>query len=330
MDRSESRDRKIMWRIGGVMAVLLLLVVGVIAWQLWQRQLQREAEQRAEMRADTAAMVTMVPEFTDYLKKVRLTTGTAFDFLDYAKVGEAEDSEVRISLEGDYDLGTVGEYNLAYLARDAEGREAREDFVVEVVAGEPGGVEIVERKFKTQTGFWGEVREGATYVDGVLIANKTYALPETYGEGLTEETTQALAAMQQAAEAEGLDIWVVSGFRSYETQRQLYNRYVARDGQEEADTFSARPGFSEHQTGLAVDLNLADTKFALEPEGQWLAANAYKYGFVLRYPEGKSEITGYIFEPWHFRYVGETLAEKLYNGGDWISLEEYFGITSRY
>lgn len=328
MDRTESRDRKVLWRIGGVMTVLLIFVVGVIVWQIWQRQAERQSQQEMQVETEAVAMVKSAPEFVDYLRRVRLTRGTAFDFLAYVQVADSEESNVTV--EGDYDLNMAGEYQLTYVAYDRDGREARQDFVVEVIAGEPGTVEILERSFKTQTGFVGEVRDGLTYVDGVLIANKTYGLPEGYGEALTTEVTQALAELQSAAEIEGMDIWVVSGFRSYETQRQLYNRYVARDGQVEADTFSARPGFSEHQTGLAVDLNLADTKFAETLEGQWLAANAYKYGFILRYPEGKDEVTGYVFEPWHFRYVGQELAQKLYNNGDWISLEEYFGITSMY
>ena len=171
---------------------------------------------------------------------------------------------------------------------------------------------------------------GVTMVDGVLIANKSYGLPEDYGEALTAETLAAFEEMQAAAAAEGLSLQIVSGFRTYATQANLYTRYVRRDGAAEAETYSARPGFSEHQTGLAMDINMADSSFAETPEGRWLAEHAAEYGFILRYPEGKSEVTGYIFEPWHFRYVGRDLAEQLYNQGEWLSLEEYFGLTSEY
>ena len=99
-------------------------------------------------------------------------------------------------------------------------------------------------------------------------------------------------------------------------------------------TYSARPGHSEHQTGLAMDILTSSTSESKTPQFKpaldWLADNAYKHGFILRYPEGKNHITGYIFEPWHYRYVGTELAEILYNNGDWITLEEYFGIDSAY
>ena len=102
------------------------------------------------------------------------------------------------------------------------------------------------------------------------------------------------------------------------------------DGKALADTYSARPGHSEHQSGLAIDINMADSAFDSSPEAKWLNDNAYKYGFILRYPKGKDNITGYMYESWHFRYVGTELANKLYNDGNWITLEEYFGIDSKY
>ena len=113
-------------------------------------------------------------------------------------------------------------------------------------------------------------------------------------------------------------------------QKIIYNDYVARDGQLMADTYSARPGYSEHQSGLAIDVNSLDQDWENTPEGKWLSANCYKYGFIIRYPKGKEDITGYMYEPWHIRYVGKDLAEKLYNNGNWLTLEEYLGITSVY
>ena len=135
--------------------------------------------------------------------------------------------------------------------------------------------------------------------------------------------------MRKAALEDGIELKVVSGFRSYDIQNGLYNRYVARDGKAAADTYSARPGHSEHQTGLAADLNSVDNNFGDTKEGKWLNDNCYKYGFILRYPKGKEEYTGYMYESWHFRYVGD-IAKELYNNGSWLSLEEYLGITSKY
>ena len=136
--------------------------------------------------------------------------------------------------------------------------------------------------------------------------------------------------MKEAASNDGLNIYVVSGFRSYWDQNYIYNNYVAWDGQYNADTYSARPGHSEHQTGLAFDLNWVSDEFEYTSEGIWLNNNAYKYGFILRYPKGKTYETGYIYEPWHYRYVGTDLSYKLFNNGNWITIENYFGINSQY
>ncbi len=170
--------------------------------------------------------------------------------------------------------------------------------------------------------------QNVTYIKGVLIVNKTYPLPASYNPGVNGEAHAAFKNMQSAASSAGLNIYIASGFRSYETQRQIYNSYVASYGQAKADTFSARPGHSEHQTGLCFDLNSIDDSFAYTQEGAWVAENCYKYGFIIRYPKGKESITGYQYEPWHIRYLGVDLATSVHNSG--LSLEEYLGITSSY
>ena len=171
--------------------------------------------------------------------------------------------------------------------------------------------------------------DGITYVDGILIANKTYSLPADYAPGgLTPECEAALNALSAGAAADGLSIYPISTYRSYEYQEGLYNRYVARDGKAEADRYSARPGYSEHQTGLAVDVNSLEYSFADTAEGKWLAAHCHEYGFILRYPADKEEITGYRYEPWHIRYLGVETATKVAESG--LTLEEYLGITSAY
>lgn len=199
-------------------------------------------------------------------------------------------------------------------------------------------------KEKTSKGFIIETRNGATYIDGYLIANKTYALPSTFipenpevpvtearsNTSLDKDLMTAFRKMQADATAKGLNIYIASGYRSYDYQVSLYNRYVANDGKAAADTYSSRPGNSEHQTGLCFDLNSIEDSFQYTNEGKWINDNCYKYGFCIRFPKGKDAYTGYQYESWHLRYVGEELAEKLYNNGDWISLEEYFGITSEY
>lgn len=168
-----------------------------------------------------------------------------------------------------------------------------------------------------------------TYINGILIANKTYALPRSYAPGgLTSDTDKAFNELKSAAAAQGLSIWNQSGYRSYDSQERIYNGYVQRDGKDEADTYSARPGHSEHQTGLALDLNTIDLAFENTSEFAWVSENCYKYGFIIRYPKGKESITGYQYEPWHLRYLGVETATAVYNSG--LCLEEYLGITSQY
>ena len=171
--------------------------------------------------------------------------------------------------------------------------------------------------------------DGLTYVNGILIVNKTYSLPKDYDPGsLSEEAKNAFDEMQNAAKNDNIKLWIASGYRSYSLQTNLYNSYVLKDGKAKADTYSARPGHSEHQTGLAMDLNIIDSSFEGTPEAIWIEKNCYKYGFIIRYPKGKEEITGYKYEPWHVRYLGKELAEKVYNTGK--TLEEYLNITSKY
>lgn len=143
---------------------------------------------------------------------------------------------------------------------------------------------------------------------------------------------EAAAALQQLfadyQAQTGAQLKVVSAYRSYNTQVTTYNGWVARLGQAQADRQSARPGFSEHQTGLAVDINTgADQGFGATPAGMWLAANCYKYGFIVRYPDGLEAITGYEYEPWHVRYIGVALATEMHTTGV-QTLEQFFGLPA--
>ncbi len=169
---------------------------------------------------------------------------------------------------------------------------------------------------------------GITYVDGVMIANKTYTLPRDYDPGIQPDAYDAFWEMQSAAEADGISLYIVSGYRSYYDQDAIYARYVDSDGRDAADTYSSRPGHSDHQTGYTFDLNSLEQSFENTPEGIWLAENCARFGFIIRYPKGKDAYTGYMFEPWHVRYIGREKAEAVTASG--LSLEEYYGITSDY
>lgn len=164
----------------------------------------------------------------------------------------------------------------------------------------------------------------------MVVPTVTFRGNSTDQEQLVVRVVQEpLQQMIAAANEQGVAINVQSAFRSFALQTKLYNSYVSTQGRAYAETYSAKPGYSEHQTGLAVDLggssnpacNLQNC-FADTLEGKWLAGNAYKYGFVLRYPRGSEKITGYSYEPWHYRYVGIRDAEVMHKNGI-KTLEEY-------
>lgn len=151
------------------------------------------------------------------------------------------------------------------------------------------------------------------------------------GRGRDERSVRAvmisdLTAMMQAAERDGAPLQVGSGYRSYATQTVLFDSYARQHGEAEAARFSSRPGHSEHQSGLAVDFDApggacwVENCFAGTAQGKWLKAHAHRYGFILRYPEGKEAVTGYAYESWHFRFVGKELAGALQQSG--LTLEE--------
>lgn len=162
------------------------------------------------------------------------------------------------------------------------------------------------------------------------------APPDLVGAGsqlMRGEAAFQLSLLVAAASAVGVPVTSVSGFRSHDTQAGLYNSYVARYGQATADTISARPGYSEHQTGLVMDIGNPDGSCSLEacfantPAGHFAAANAWRYGFIIRYTNGYDSITGYTYEPWHLRYIGVRTATDMHNRG-YQTLEQYFGLPA--
>lgn len=165
---------------------------------------------------------------------------------------------------------------------------------------------------------------GPKYIKGILLVNKTYALPSSYNPGVDNKAMSQLKKLQAASKQAGYTMGLLSGFRSYSFQKDLYNYYVRIDGQKEADTYSARPGHSEHQTGLAFDIGDISDNFGNTARGRWLKNNCATYGFIIRYPKGKEKITGYSYEPWHVRYVGIEHAKNIMKSG--LTLEEYLGV----
>lgn len=186
------------------------------------------------------------------------------------------------------------------------------------VQDQSGILAIVNKKFKLSS----------EYIPAGL---RTVKIPLINNQPLRPEAATALEQMNSEALSRGIRMHLRSGYRSYWTQNTLYNNYVSQYGRASADTFSARPGHSEHQTGLAFDLGDRDVPscdlaacFANTKSGVYVAQNAHRFGFIIRYPKGKDSITGYTYEPWHLRYVGVSAATNIYNSGK--TMEEYFNV----
>lgn len=179
-----------------------------------------------------------------------------------------------------------------------------------------------------------------------VLVNKLHKLPENYSPDdlvypnvrftfkekiekrmMREEAAQALEKLFKAADKDGLPLAGVSAYRSHKRQKTLFEGYVKKDGEKKARTYSAYPGTSEHETGLAIDVTKSDGScaatgcFAGTPEAKWLAEHAHEFGFIIRYPEGKENITGYTYEPWHLRYVGQSEADNMFKND--LTFEEY-------
>jgi len=173
-----------------------------------------------------------------------------------------------------------------------------------------------------------------------VVVNKKHRLPSNYvpklqdvaGGRMRPEAANALKTLLYDAEQAGNSMIILSSYRSYNTQVSTYQYWDNTQGQAEADKASARPGHSEHQTGLAVDLGNPDGScrllacFGASTAGKWLENNAYKYGFIIRYPNGKEALTGYIYEPWHVRYVGTDESTAIKNSGQ--TMDQYYGVEA--
>ena len=166
------------------------------------------------------------------------------------------------------------------------------------------------------------------YLPNDYVPKNLTAIKEEYavsGMKLVDYAKDAFEEMASAAKEEGYTIRAMSSYRSYDYQKNLYNRYVRQDGQQQADTYSARAGYSEHQTGLAVDIDngkISYTDFENTKEFGWMQEHAHEYGFILRYPKSKVDVTGYQYESWHYRYVGKEIAKRIHETN--MTYDEYY------
>ncbi|WP_019241847.1 MULTISPECIES: M15 family metallopeptidase [Bacillus] len=199
---------------------------------------------------------------------------------------------------------------------------------------ETNGKKVIQNADNTLVLVNKEFYLSSEYIPKDLVrANISYSFGDEQLEKalLREDAAIALEEMFQAAKKEQIELFAVSGYRSYARQESVFNNEVAQHGIEKAKEAVAIPGQSEHQTGLTMDISahsvdlLLTEDFEKTAEGKWLAENAHKYGYILRYPKGKEAVTGYKYEPWHFRYVGKPFAEQIYVNQ--LTLEEYFNIV---
>jgi zinc D-Ala-D-Ala carboxypeptidase len=193
----------------------------------------------------------------------------------------------------------------------------------------------------------GAVKVVASPESITALVNKQFKLPDQYEPNdlvypevafifkeksekrmLRKEAATALEQLFAGAKKDNIPLAGVSAYRSFATQKALFDNYVKQDGEEKARTYSAVPGHSEHETGLAIDVSgsagkcAAQDCFAGTPEAKWLETNAAAYGFIIRYPKGKQAVTGYQYEPWHLRYVGTKVAKEIASKG--LTMEEYY------
>lgn len=280
---------------------------------------------------------TKEPIFNKSPKRIEIQgNDEKHDFTSYFEVEELSEFELIIDTEL-VDFENEGIYYAQAVATDIYGNQATHDFAILIEVEE---TTIEEDEGRTETD---ETNESATELseekpeavqenrvvptikNGILVVNKKHPLPSNYAPGEDPTAVAQLNQIIREMQRLGYDINDdYSGFRTYDYQKNLYERYVSNDGQEAADTYSARPGYSEHQTGLTFDLKHWDGSLVIkEAEAQWIAENAADYGFIVRYQAGKEHITGYQAEPWHLRYIGEE-AINIYNSG--LTLEEYLGV----
>lgn len=226
------------------------------------------------------------------------------------------DMNSKVIIDSNLDTSKLGNYKITYTLKFLK-TEKQVSRYIKVVDRNIAK----EKNIKQAVNIQNEL--GLTYINGIIVVNKTYSLPSDYAPGIDPTALYYLHMLQADAKAVGIDMPVISAYRSYETQKVLFDSYYAKDG-DKADTYSARPGHSEHQTGLAFDVGAIDDNYGDTIGGKWLYNNCANYGFIIRYLKGKESITGYKYEPWHIRYVGKEVAMDIMNRG--ITLEEYLNI----
>lgn len=263
--------------------------------------------------------------------RVQIALNTSFDYLQYVeKAYDRQDGDVTDHISyNEIDTSSVGKKTVHYKVTDQAGNQSQKDLIVDVV-------EYVEDLINPITGK-ADIVENPD--DVTVLVNKLHEIPKGWKpddledvidchQQLRHEANEAYTKFYQAAKAKGIAIYTISGYREPETQQLYWDNSVKVFGEEHAIQYNAYPRRSEHELGLCVDISYTtegdrlSEKVADSALGKFIESDAYKYGFILRYPQDKVRITGYSYEPWHIRYVGVDLATKLHNEN--ITLEEYY------
>lgn len=263
--------------------------------------------------------------------RVQIALNTSFDYLQYVeKAYDRQDGDVTDHISyNEIDTSSVGKKTVHYKVTDQAGNQSQKDLIVDVVEYVGDLINPITAK--------ADIVENPD--DVTVLVNKLHEIPKGWKpddledvidchQQLRHEANEAYTKFYQAARAKGIAIYTISGYREPETQQLYWDNSVKVFGEEHAIQYNAYPRRSEHELGLCVDISYTtegdrlSEKVADSALGKFIESDAYKYGFILRYPQDKVRITGYSYEPWHIRYVGVDLATKLHNEN--ITLEEYY------
>lgn len=264
-------------------------------------------------------------------KRVQIAVNTKIDYLSYVSQAEDDvDGDVSSLQYTEIDSSKIGTYTVEYSAKDKAGNEAKKTLVIDIV-------KMFDNDIYSPNGIEPTTVENPE--DITVLVNKVNQIPEGWvpddlvevidgGQMLRKEAAEAYEKFYKAASSQGIELYSISGYRTNDTQTRYWTNMVNVYGEEYASQYSAFPGRSEHQLGLAMDVSYKTTGDRLSESvadsdiGKFIVSDGYKYGFILRYLKDKVAITNYGYEPWHIRYVGVELATKLHENG--LTLEEYY------
>jgi len=296
-----------------LMAILVFLMISIIIIPtLMNKSADISTEKKVDDVDSTTAPIDKVFKYTKGQLNMRKGPGVDYELI----MTLPSDAKVEfIEQVNEWDKVSFDE-NIGYCASS---------FLVEKIEGEDGSIIIPEAPVKMEDDV--KVIEFMKEINGIILVNRDFALPKEYAPGENKEAKSYLNSMIKACKDEvKLEIVVFSGYRSFNHQEKVYNDSFVANGEEYTSKYVAKAGHSEHQTGLAFDIGgnqsqWGELSFAKSKEASWLNENAHRFGFIIRYPEDKEDITGYGYEPWHIRYVGLDNATYIYENK--LTLEEF-------